>query len=638
MKIISHNLSKSVALIQSHLKKGKISIFCGAGISVSSGIPTAIPIVQSMLSKLGCTKQDSELFLAGGQFPIPFESVIQELKETLVLLGGTNFLKEFSKIFKASPNSNHYLLAQLLDMGMIDRLLTTNFDCCFEKVLREFRSNNRRSIVYAYPDNVLHNDNFHGKIIKLHGCLSRPSTIGATVDQITKAEFFIKNKIVLNRVLANSNTILFIGYSCSDKWDITKIFSEISLVESEKPMILFWQHSSEINDQPTENCKKIFKSYKCVWMSGDTEMLIKELAIVNKINIPFKRKSSTIELSNWNPLNGNYALGNLFKVAHIFPLSKKYTASFIRSSSVQKVSPLLRVRAIECLAYVYRKLREYENSKAKYLQGISLLKSSTDGSAREIAFTKSKLYNDIAMLQLDYLENEKARDNMIQAISIVAPYRNLKLKLEHKYQLSEIYGDYGYLLYSDKEYQNAVEYWELSLKLKENLSAIYPQRYLGKYASSLNNLGAMYYFLGQNDPAIQYSEKAIDITKNLAEVNPVSYNQDLSKRLNNLGCIYREKLNRPAALRCFKESLSIKRSLAMNSPEIYLPEVAKTLINLSVLYQKPRQNRSISLRYLDEAIDILDRFKHSAAVNKYYNQVNDILMKWGLDPSRYLNS
>lgn len=105
LKIIRNDIQRSARIIQKHLDKGNISVFCGAGISISSGIPSVKPIIEKVLSELGCSTYDINRFLKKDTLPIPFESVIQVFKETLTF--GTNkfFIEEFIRLFRAEPNS-----------------------------------------------------------------------------------------------------------------------------------------------------------------------------------------------------------------------------------------------------------------------------------------------------------------------------------------------------------------------------------------------------------------------------------------------------------------------------------------------------------------------------------------------------
>ena len=638
LKIIQNDIQQSARIVQNYLDKGNITVFCGAGVSISSGIPCAIPIVKGILNELGCSVYDINRFIKKHELPIPFESIIQVLKETLILDSSKKFIGEFITLFKAEPNNNHFLIGKLLEKKAIESIVTTNFDCCIEKCLKKYFKQ-KKLIVYGEEEYSLRKLSYKEKIIKLHGCIKSPSLLGATVDQITKDEYFGKVKIVLNKILPETSAILFLGYSCSDKWDITKVFNEYSKQNSKLPEVLFWQHSSDLSEIPSENQKKIFKGFSCTWMSGDTNLLVEKLALLN--NIKLINKGNFIPPRNIldKPVtNKNFVLGKLFQASGYFKFSEKYLNVYIKKDSINKSDKLNVLHSLESLGDICRKLKKSRTSKLHYQSAINLNNTVSFNTIRNKNLHKASLFTKISMLLLDGNKFVKANEYMKEAIEIIKHNKKGRLSIEQKFQIAETYNDFAFMLYQNKNYLEAENYWVISLSYKKDISKIFPQRYVGTYASTLNNLGAMYYYTNQYGKAIKVSSKSINLTRELAEINPAVYLPDLARRLNNMGCIYREKLNRKRALKYLEEALEIREKLVKEVSNVYLSEKAFTLINISVVFQKEPKNKTVSLEYLNKAIEILIRFRNIVSVKKYFENVNKILSAWDIDPNDYINN
>jgi len=637
VKIIINNIPESVNIIQSKIDAGQLSVFCGAGISMKSGIPTVIPLVRKFLEQLGFEEEDIKTFLKNNELPIPFEAIVQDFKENFLFEGGRSFLPEFVRLFEAKPNANHYLLARLFESKKIDKIITTNFDNCIEKSFSDKKNNKKKLVVYSETISHLKSAETAGKVVKIHGSAERRSTLGATVDQITKTEFYNKNLIVLDNVLDTSRAILFLGYSCSDKWDVTKIFTEYVSRKGRKPEIIFWQHYDSANSHPSENQKKIFKSYKCSWLCGDTDKLVSQLAVTNGLDIPdppYRKAVYTFE--GLKPNDPNYVLGRLLQTANFHRLAVKFLERFVALAPESTAESIRHAKAFESLADVYRKFNEFRKSRRSFLKAIELMNSVELVDKKEVAFSLARLYSKLSMLLLDNKKSNAGAKYMDKAIGKIRPYRRGRLSIDHKFQMAETFNDFAYLKFTEKEYASAASIWFYSLKLREQLSKVYPQRYLIYFSESLNNIGSSYYFMDKYFEAIDYTTRAVNVVRELSEINPVIYLPLLSLRLNNLGAMYRENANRKMALITLKEALSIRQKLATDDPDVYLPKVAFTMINLSVVYLKLPKNKTASLKYLSQAIGIIKKFKRKTAVEKYLENIAKVLKAWSIEPTKYL--
>ncbi|MBS1526650.1 MAG: SIR2 family protein [Bacteroidetes bacterium] len=629
--------AQTIDLIQSKTDKSGLSIFCGAGISMISGIPTVLPLVRNILEKLNCSKKDIKKFVQGEDLPIPFEAIIQVLKEHLLFEKDQKFLTEFTKLFFAEPNPTHYCIAGLLLQRRLQNVITTNFDTCIEKAYARISSKKLdKVIVYIESEKDLAKMNLNGKIIKIHGCATHPSSLGTTVDQITKTEFFVKNRLVFDRILQLSTDILFLGYSCSDKWDVTNIFQESRRSLRKKPNLIFWQHLDPNITSPTASQKKLLNGYHYTWTTEHTNLLVETLSERYGIYSPkYKFHRAHFLPSSQRPKNENYVLGKVFQAANFNTLAEKYLLKSIQSPCEAAIVKQF-ILASESLGDVTRKLNRTDAPKVHYRASLKALVLFTEIGNRRKSFLAGRLNRKLGVLELANGHTNEAIELLGDSINLIKSYTNSRLTVEDAFEMAEIYNDYGYLLYDIKKHADAEKYWTISLDQYEKLSNIFPQRYLGAYCMSLNNLAAKFYQVDDYEKAIAYGYKCLKLTEQLADINPIFYNEDLGRRLNNLGCYYRDAGVRKDALFYLNDALRLRKKLAQTSPETYLPQVAYTLINLGVVYQKVPSDKNLSLKHIDKAISILTNFRDVESVNRYFVNVSKVLNKWGIDGDIYL--
>ena len=157
--------------------KSCYSVFCGAGISVNSGIPIVVTLQSYLLRKLGIPDNNIELILNSG---MPFEvfmETINELSDISALLC----------IFDVGqPNHTHKFLANEIRRGRVSCVLTTNFDCHLETALTEV------GLIEGEDFRVIHDEfqsvNLEAEslicplIVKLHGCYRKTAQLGIVMN------------------------------------------------------------------------------------------------------------------------------------------------------------------------------------------------------------------------------------------------------------------------------------------------------------------------------------------------------------------------------------------------------------------------------------------------------------------------
>lgn len=106
------------------IDRGQTVVFCGAGISYNSGLPTVIPFIRYLLEKFDLPEEHKKAILGPqlNDLGMPFEGFMESLIEN-------SDATRLIDMYKAgNPNTNHRLLAKLMKAGKYMTIVTTNFD------------------------------------------------------------------------------------------------------------------------------------------------------------------------------------------------------------------------------------------------------------------------------------------------------------------------------------------------------------------------------------------------------------------------------------------------------------------------------------------------------------------------------
>jgi len=189
-------------------EKGRLILFCGAGVSMKAGLPDFRGLIKDIYTELRAESKPREkkeiaakayervIGLPDDRFG---EQKIRELVCELLQVPPNPDLSVHSAILKLSANrKNQY-------KEFATRLVTTNFDLLFEE------ADNSLESLYAPPSR----DNWSG-IVHLHGTIRTSSTL-----VLNSAEFgdaYVLNGVTSRFIydLIRKYTILFVGYGIGD--------------------------------------------------------------------------------------------------------------------------------------------------------------------------------------------------------------------------------------------------------------------------------------------------------------------------------------------------------------------------------------------------------------------------------------
>lgn len=628
------NLEKNLSIIIDKFNNGKCIVFCGAGISRESGILTVEPLLKKIFEYLNADQEDVDAYLfdKNGRFnlPIPFEAIVQSLKSNIKFANdSTSFIEVFAHLFDGKPNLNHFLLANLLKENKINCIITTNFDTCIEQALGWTEGDARIIIPYKETLESLEKIDLSGKIVKLHGCKTLPDLLGTTVSQITRPEYLQKTNLILEKFLCTDlfDTILFLGYSCSDKWDISEFFNNCRMKNLQMKQCIYWQHTNNPVEQKIEpNVKEMLKKYNSVFMFGDTRQLVESLwnhfGYIQSSNPSNPEKSiCNFVLNEYLTEEPEFVLNKLFQDSELHNIAKKYCLR-----AIENYNNKLAVNKQE---YIYKFINSIM-SFGDYYAAIYDTKNAENfyGAAMQLAIDNIKQDKNLAILFLDLIvklanilmdngKTDEAEKNYLIAIDF---YEQDKM---FDPLLASVYNDIA-LLYEQTAPRKVSAYYKKALEIYEKEAKIDPVEYGSSLALTLNNLGMFYWKNNAQTEAAPLIEHSLNIYRNLARANGI-FKSDIGEISLNLGLVYKDLGKINESKNAYKEAIGIQKDLAMIFPEKHSPKLAITLFCLGNLYLDNDLSKAQEIQ--EEALEIrrkLAKNKSALALKDLVNSLTNL--------------
>lgn len=267
----------------SSLDINKLIILVGAGISIAS--PTKLPsgkslteyylescIGKELANEIMCRwKKFNEIICKVNGFDISLirlEFIIGCINDVDIEFKYIPFITGFKQFVNINPNINHRYLAELLKRGC--KIITPNFDCGIEKVFDSFSTTVRLGI----PSNEVE----CGVIYHYHGIGTQHENLGATISEIKKGlkkEFRNQLKIWFEQ----GYSIISVGFSCSDYFDMTPFFESLTK-ETYTGIAIFFQHGNTVEKEIVNKIVRFygaFKDKKIIY--GDTTTFLADLCM-----------------------------------------------------------------------------------------------------------------------------------------------------------------------------------------------------------------------------------------------------------------------------------------------------------------------------------------------------------------------
>lgn len=491
------NLSDIIKLLSSK----NVSIFFGAGISYNSGLPLANELLRNIFKRLGLTDNEINIILNSKH---PFEAIMEIFKIE-------SDISQILEIFKlGSPNNNHLLIANLIKLGYIKNVMTTNFDCLIEKALEIVGLvENKDFHVYSNEDDFAKIDYLSNKIkiIKIHGSITNYTEICISLDNVaSKNNCIYKNKTIESFFNKNINKNVFVlGYSCSDYFDINPVLESLK----NKCNICFFNHILENSGINIEKIHKInypflFSNYKGYIITTNTDYIIK-LIWEYFLNVNYyqihdyskvwkkyvKRWLSKLEKEDGDGIKF-IIIAKLFYDIQYFDLSIKFNQLCLKLNNNTQVYST----ALATLAMCY-------NNVGKYYEAVGIFRR---------ALKLSEKINNIQGLisQLGNLGN--AYRNLFQYTESIKCFKeaiSIAGKYNYEKSLCSLYGNYARLLNEMNNPHKAIVYAKKGLELAKAYGIVQNEM------SLVSTIGISYIEMDRLDDAKKFFEESKNIARKL---------------------------------------------------------------------------------------------------------------------------
>jgi tetratricopeptide (TPR) repeat protein len=266
----------------------------------------------------------------------------------------------------------------------------------------------------------------------------------------------------------------------------------------------------------------------------------------------------------------------------IFLLAVKFLSGKNDIDSLKALLPTFsgqeRVHLLCSLSKAYRSIDP--NEGIKYAEeGLS--------DAKKIGYLKGEA-TSIRLIGSNYviLGNYKmAMVNARQALQLLKELENEKLEIAATLNLI------GIIYYKISDYDNALEYYLMSLKISEEIE------HKKGIANSMNNIGNVYSNISKYEEALKYLLKAYEIKQEIGNV------RELATTANNIGIAYAKLSNISKALEYYQISLRLKKE--NKDYQSY----ASTLNNMGEMYFD-QKNYNEALKYYQEAETTSQKYKN----------------------------
>ncbi len=478
-----------------------ISIFCGAGISINSGLPTAYGLLKKIFDGISA---DKYLNIDDIIKELPFEAIV----ETMIRYTDNYDALTLFADKSITPNLNHNFLVKLLFDKIIDKIYTTNFDLLFEKSSIEFvRSNtNQFQVIYTESDfnnALLNNDNV--RLVKIHGSAHDIDSMKITLKSIANKAQIEARENVIKKVFdsVKPHKVVILGYSCSDFFDIIPAIQNISESNTE---IIFIQHSN--------NATTISK--------------INEIDKIVNVDNPFKK------------FNGYYIETNTSSFIkdwqkEVYNIDKiESTASFCWEKS-------LDVLVSELNEFKYKFLGTLCFQIGKYQKAIELYENARiqiGNNSNELPF----IYNQLSLLYNIENNDELAEKYLDEATKLSQTQKNefvlaniLEIKAEREIRKGN--------------YEKALECYNAEAKIRLNTK---DELHLAK---SYQGISLVYRYLDQIPLSKEYTQKALVLAENTSDL------WLLSDLYNNMGDLLSKETKYKEAKPFIKKAIDIKKKI-----------------------------------------------------------------------------
>lgn len=506
-----------------------LTIFCGAGVSINSGIPSAIPLLTTILEKLGIDNEDMlNLVRANGTLAMPFEAFFETFLEN-------SSEHQLLNIFqRGAPNTNHFFLLKCFASKIISDIYTTNFDLLIERAF-EITKIKLKTFKKEKEFTEVENDTSICKLIKVHGSIDDIDSLRTTLSTISNRKLSLEREVIIERLFSytpENKKVLIIGYSCSDIFDIIpkieKIFQakkEIFLIEHDtllykKEDVMIEEISYKENDNP-------FKKYQGRRIKVNTNAFVKWFW--GKIDSDYKEKKTlddswVSDINNWlhsfpEEYTKSSVIGQLFYQISNFKAALKYHR---KAFDLSTKSERGQGASLSNIGLIYHDLKQYEMALENHQKANKIF--------YKIGFHYglAASYTNMGYAYI-YIPNKiKSILNLKKSLQVS---RKMSFR-ENKKCESDALCNLGLLYEKNEEYNSALYYYFETLEI-DKLGNPHGESQL------LSDIGRVYLFLKEYKKSLYYFKKSFSIATKLGAISVIKYSEMQIQKITDI--LLREK-------------------------------------------------------------------------------------------------
>lgn len=576
-------MKDNIEILNKIITDNNLTIFCGSGISFNSNVPGVGAIINSLVDPLiELTPSFSHEWAkrirdADRRLIIQFEVIMGYFRQEI---GNDTFSDFLERIFDTNingyiPNSFHKSIAALAQKGKIKNIYTTNFDTLIEQALQDAKI----AFVSITENDIL--DNNVVNVIKIHGCISKPSTILTTMQEVSKSA----NKLIakLNNCFAGEGVVLFLGYSCSDFADIKPAVRMAGKNNVRKKQIVVLNHCvsesriiriDDLNNRTDttfqiadiEKIKSYFiddnpqNCFNGLIIRGDTKVL------PICLNIPYDEKiDGSMKSSLYVDFMANYYKKQKeYKIYWIIGNICEKLGEFIEAITYIRHSLILAERDNEQLSNIVRIKMDlavalYRNSD--HNEAIRIIGKCIEDAILCFGYNSeevAQLYDNWGLNYVHIQDGELiAIDKHTTALNIVKTLNNKKAIR------GNIYNNLGNAYFAVRDYFNSLQCYNSALDIFKDLYSEQDSF----VATVMNNIGGVHLKLNNFEYAHKFYADAYEIWEHTLSSN----HPNIAIAIANIGDVfYRQKEYREA---CCKQLSALRiRLRTLNYPHFDLFE------------------------------------------------------------------
>ncbi|MHA2250475.1 MAG: tetratricopeptide repeat protein [Candidatus Kariarchaeaceae archaeon] len=559
--------------------KETYTVLAGAGVSIDapSNIPSAISIVHSLIELCAPSQEIKQLKRMEN---LRYEWFVSSLQENI-----DQYLR-FMDYFELMehPNIIHYFLGQMILHR--NYVITTNFDYQIENALISLLKKSekikiipiatKKDFEYSSNPDSLIAKRFY-PVFKIHGSKQNIITKENTIESlITTKRALGRNKLpgdvfalepykqVVFDTLMKDRTLIVLGYSGSDDFDISPVLKDLTDLKS----IIWIDHSM---DSQMMDIRKVEKS--------DLDSNWRNLSKIDKLLVELR---SDVDFEVYKvQVNSSEFIQKIWSlILQDIPLPEinDQPTDIINfrdwvGSHYQNIPNIAKYR----FAYsIYSELQE--NSFAKETVTVALgLDEVMNNTQYQCKFT-----GDLAATSIIDKEYETALSLHLQALELADKIKDPEEQVRNLASIGIIYQSTG-------KFDLALNNLEKGIKIaKKNKIKI-------GHGNLLRTLGSIYFAQKDHKKAIKSYKNSIKIYEKIGEIVPRIYNY------NDIGVCYEQLEKRGKAYDNYKKAIEIAEQVKIFH--------AMILYNTAIVASNHFKDYDAAAEYLKKALKEIDYFK-----------------------------